>query len=403
MKIMDVFLDANAYLSVLYNHGRGFFQTNQFTELLTYLRRTGSRLVISELTYNEVVARYRDRLTALTNDARDAWSTLQQVGMEERLDFPKPNIQSELSALGELLHHPAPGVQPLMYSDYSGVDVKEVAQRGIRRTPPANDKGKELRDVILWLIVLHYAKQSNTPVAFVSQDKGFQGTDGTLHPSLQKDIERVGVSIAFYRSVGDFVKGNSLASEPLEKAALAVYVSAEDVHRIATEQLLGWRFWYGTIVGAEVSGCELAEARQYRVGEDSYYVEARYTGEGTVRIAPLATVTVHQNLPDWSALREATPMFHGFVGTAIGPTVGRLAQVRPVSVTAYEAAYDASAAANFNSAISGLLVSEAVEKSYQCAFSLRLSLRIAKGARESLEVDEFILLGEITPVAASTA
>jgi hypothetical protein len=40
---------------------------------------------------------------------------------------------------------------------------------------------------------------------------------------------------------------------------------------------------------------------------------------------------------------------------------------------------------------------------YKCSFNLRLSMRIAKGARESLEVDDFVLLGELTPVTASSS
>ena len=56
-----------------------------------------------------------------------------------------------------------------------------------------------------------------------------------------------------------------------------------------------------------------------------------------------------------------------------------------------------------NSAFYGIPpVPETTEKAYKCNFSLRLSLRIAKGARESLEVDEFVLLGELTPIVART-
>jgi predicted nucleic acid-binding protein len=190
---VDVILDANAYIRVLHNHGRGFLQTNQFAELLTYLRRTSSRLVIPELTYNEVVARYEERLAEVAKDARDAWSTLKQVGMQDRIDFLGPNIKGELSALGELLRNPASGVQAVVYTDYSGVEVKEVARRGVGRVRPANDKGEELRDVILWLIVLHYAKQSKARIAFVSEDKTFHHTDETLHPTLQNDVEQAGV------------------------------------------------------------------------------------------------------------------------------------------------------------------------------------------------------------------
>lgn len=395
---MDVILDANAYIRVLHNHGRKFLQTNQFAELLTYLRRTSSRLVIPELTYNEVVARYGERLTAVAKDARDAWSTLQQVGMEERIDFLEPDIKSELHALGELLHHPAQGVQTVMYTDYSGVDVKQVVRRGVGRVRPANDKGEELRDVILWLIVLHYAKQSKASIAFVSEDKTFQHTDGSLHPTLQRDVERAGVNIAFYRSVGDFVKGNALDSEPLGQAAIAAYVSDEEIRGIATEQLLGSRFWNGTIVGAEVSRCELAEARQYRVAEDSYYVEARYTGEGTIRLERIEAYSVQVNLsalPSIPALTTAVVPRFAPKPTAIeGGIFGGLPP--------YNQLHGGSALVNTDTLL-GITTPQRGESSYRCSFSLRLSLRIAKGARESLEVDGFVLLGELTPIAASTS
>ncbi len=395
---MDVILDANAYIAVLHNHGRTFLQTNQFAELLTYLRRTNSRLVIPELTYNEVVARYRDRLKAVTNEARDAWSTLQQVGMKERITFLEPDIKSELLALGELLNHPAPGVQVVIYSDYSGVDVKEVVKRGIWRERPANDKGEELRDVVLWLIVLQYAKQSKTPVAFISGDKTFQDDKGGLAPSLFREVERAKVDITFYSFVRDFVKGNALEAEPIAQEALAVYVSADELRGISTEQLLGSTFWGGTIVGAEVSGCALAEARRYLVGEDSYYVEARYTGEGTIRISRRSiTSFVVNNAVGLTAIPQAT-WLSPYLAPIRTPTIA----VPSDPLLPTNEFFGIALGSPHNQFYGEQWVPELTEKSYKCSFSLRLSLRIAKGERESLEVDEFVLLGELTPVTDST-
>lgn len=383
---MDIILDANAYIRVLHNHGRGFLQTNQFAELLTYLRRTGSRLVIPELTCNEVVARYGERLVEVTKDARDAWSTLQQVGMQERMDFLEPNTKSELATLHDLLLNPAQGVRTVLYTDYSGVDVRQVVRRGVGRVRPANDKGEELRDVILWLIVLHYAKESKTRIAFVSDDKTFQRTDGTLHPTLQQDVEQAAVDISFYRSVGDLIKANALESELLAQENLVPYVSAEEPRGIATEQLLGSQFWYGTIVGAEVLRCELAEARRYRVAEDSYYVEARYTGEGIIRMVPLTTaqaVTLAATRPTPNVDR----FFEGPFG--VFPQYSELSNISP--------------GVAYNTIIGVPVVAEATAKRYGCSFSLRLSMRIAGSVRESLEVDEFVLLGELTPITASAS
>jgi PIN domain len=395
---MDVILDANAYIHVLHKHGRRFLETNQFVELLTYLRRTSSRLVIPELTYNEVVARYGERLVAVAKAARDAWYTLQQVGMEQRSDFLEPDIKSGLATLGDLLHHPVQGVQAVMYTDYSGADVKEVVRRGIGRVRPANDEGEELRDVILWLVVLHYAKQAKTHIAFVSDDKTLKHTDGTLHPTLLRDIREAGVSIAFYRSVGEFVKGNALESEPLDDASIAAYVSAEELRGIATEQLLGSRFWIGTIVGAEVVRYELAEAQRYRVAEDSYYIESRYTGEGAIRIARQAAVSIQTKLSEDAVIAQVT--------TAVlpRPTVSDTTFIEgPLSLLRYNELFQASPELVYSSALGVPWVPETTENSYRCNFSIRVSLRITGDTRESLEVESFVLLGELVPITTGSA
>jgi hypothetical protein len=396
---MDVILDANAYISVLHKYGRKFVQTNQFAELLIYLRRTRSRLVIPELTYNEVIVRYRDRLMAVAKTARDAWSTLQEVSMKERFDFIEPDINDELCALGELLNQPAPGVQAVIYNDYSGVDVREVAQRGIGRVRPANEEGEELRDVILWLLVLHYARQTKTPVAFVSGDKTFQDDESALHPALRKDLERAKVNITFYPFIRDFVKGNALEAEPIKQEALSAYITDQELRGISTEQLLGSRFWGGTIVSAEVSRCELAEARRYRVGEDSYYIEARYTGDGTVRLSKQEqTYVLVNNSPVGSARQVITgvpagviPDYSQYFREPLGEPLilNNLAGVTGGTI--------------YHNSVGATWVPGAPEDTYMCSFSLRLSLRIAKGARQALEVDEFVFLGELTPIAASNS
>lgn len=286
-----------------------------------------------------------------------------------------------------------------MHTDYSGVDLKQVVRRGIGRVRPANDKGEELRDVILWLIVLHYAKQSKAGIAFVSEDKTFQHTDGTLHPTLQSDIGQAGVSIAFYRSIGDFVKGNAVESETLERAAIAAYVSYEELRRIATEHLLRSRFGNGTIVGAEVSRCDLTEARRYRVADDSYYVEARYAGEGTIRLRS-ATVTTRFNLPQGSATPKVTD-----VTNVIGTVVPRSAPPNEATFIQDEVSLPEEATKVFFGLppYNQLLESSpeaaynVAEDPYRCRFSIRLSLRIVADKRESLEVDELVLVVELFP------
>ena len=389
---MDIILDANAYIQVLYTHGGTFFQTNRFTELLTHLRRTGSRLVIPELTRNEVVARYRDKLTAVAKDARNGWTALKQVAIQKRLDFIEPDIQGELDVLNELLLHPAQGVQSLIHTDYSGIDIKEIARRGVERVRPANQNGEELRDVILWLVTLHYAKKSKASVAFISDDKTFRGADDNLHSSLQSDINEAGVKIAFYRFIGDFVKGNALDSEPVGREALAALISNEEFRRISTEQLLGSSPWDGIITAADVLRFEIVEAKRYRVADDSYYVESKYTGDATIRLIPNAPfligppVSAISSSPQWAS--AIVP--RSFLSDPQPLTAHAIARPQYTNLLVQPYVFDSISA----------FATVSTEKYYVCSFELRLSMRIIGGIRQSLEVDEF-LLGKLKPIAAT--
>ncbi len=396
---MDIILDANAYIQALYNNGRGFLQTNQFAELLTYLRRTGSRLVIPEMTYNEVLARYQDRLSSVSKAARGAWTTLQKVGINSRIDFPELDINHEVSDLGNLLINPTPGVKVLLYDDYSGVSIKEVAQRGISRKCPANEKGEELRDVILWLVVLQYATQSSATVAFVSGDKTFQDNEGALDPSLREDVERAQVKINFYPLIRDFVKGNALEVEPIQQSVLAPHISVDELRLISTKQLLGSQFWDGTTVGAEVDRCDFADARRYRVGEDSFYIEARYTGEGRIHIARFTYFSSGLPAGLYGNYAPSYPNILGVATLGYQPDESIFAPQTPLK---NETTFIPSV---FSPALPQNIVASAqtTESEYRCSFSLRLSLRLARDKREALEVDEFVLLGELAPITNSGA
>jgi hypothetical protein len=59
------------------------------------------------------------------------------------------------------------------YPDVNGVDVNEVFLSGVKRRPPANKDGEELRDVTIWLIALQYADKEKKQIALVSNDGGF--------------------------------------------------------------------------------------------------------------------------------------------------------------------------------------------------------------------------------------
>src|SRR5260370_15926522 len=130
---MDVILDANVFLNDLK------FQGTHFAELFAYLRRTGDSLVIPTLVMEEVLERYKDRLKRDLNTAKSSWHVLAATKMTSQPRFPHVDFDKEVQKYREQLLNPAPGVTALQYSDVSGIDINEIARRGIKRKKPASE------------------------------------------------------------------------------------------------------------------------------------------------------------------------------------------------------------------------------------------------------------------------
>ena len=110
--------------------------------------------------------------------------------------IPDLNAAQEMRTLSGVLKSGLREGEPLplkVLSDYSIIDIKEVAARGITRMPPANAKGEELRDVMVWLGSLSYCRTSKRAVAFVSDDMGFwtEGGRKRLSPNWLLNLSAV--------------------------------------------------------------------------------------------------------------------------------------------------------------------------------------------------------------------
>ena len=212
---MDVVLDSNIFASDFR------MRTPRFLGLFDYLRKTRSMLLIPDIVYEEVFATYRRKL-------KDEISSLTRcvAELEGKLLSEKPFVltnkklfrdtdkwmEEQCGLLRDRLDTPAKKVHGHRFANNSDIDLKEVYMRGIGRIPPADNRGEELRDVILWLIVLEIAK-ARKQISFITGDSGFW--DKTeIRPKLRQDMEAAGAEIFMYRSIEQFVKDNAPA--PIE-------------------------------------------------------------------------------------------------------------------------------------------------------------------------------------------
>lgn len=138
---MDVILDTNIYYALIYAHGGQFTSANHFVELITYLKRTNSNLVVPTLVLDELSAKYKREFSQQVKDARDAYESMTRNMMDEWQNFPDPDIDEQLEMLRLQLLNPSKGFKSQIVDAYKNISTEEVAHRGIERIRPASAKG----------------------------------------------------------------------------------------------------------------------------------------------------------------------------------------------------------------------------------------------------------------------
>jgi hypothetical protein len=271
---MDVILDSNVFLKDLK------FESPQFGELLAYLRRTGSKLVIPSMVTLEVTERYKESLRSSLKTAFRSWGSLAKIRMSPHPEFPNIDLDQEVQKLKEHLLRVSSGIQTVQWSDVSGIDVNEIARRGTKRLRPANQNGEELRDVILWLTVLQYARKTNQEIVFISDDHGFrQAADkDDLHSELVEEIATAKLPIHFYRDISAFLTSHSLSQEPIGGDWVLRYVNSEYLANEIIKAISRTETNQGLSSEVSIETLEFSSGDSYQISGESRYVELEYSG-----------------------------------------------------------------------------------------------------------------------------
>lgn len=256
---MDVILDANVYISDYR------MENIAFKNLFDYLKRTGDSLVLLRIVREEVVAHFARDLKQRANEAKKTWKAYRYLHFPDKLaEFTEPDIAYQKKQVRYKLMKPSTAVAVFYYADTSRISVDNVFIRGIHRIPPANVDGEELRDVIVWLSTLDYAKSKNRKVAFITNDSGFWVNDD-VRPNVQEDIKKAGVEVRLYRSIDSFVEENSLDVKAVDgKLANELFPEFIDGVVAAAESALRSRRGLG--LGSVVDSVSLKSA-QFKEGK----------------------------------------------------------------------------------------------------------------------------------------
>lgn len=382
---MDIILDSNVYLSDLR------LQSNRFANFFDYVRRTRSSIILPALVRDEVLQKHREKFATQLSRVEKEMKDLCRYTMKD-VRFHAPYLKNETNDLRALLRRPSNSVRTKFLASIDGVDLKEVIRRGIKRVPPASDSGEELRDVVLWLVVLDHAKSTSRPTAFVTGDRGFWKLDKPKD-QISEDITSQKVDVRLYRDLPDFTKDNALVSEAVTDSWIADHVKGTVLEEIISDRLRNsLRSWRprveGSIQKVTTNRMEFVDGTVYKIDSKTDFAELRYRGFFNVE-----SVTIHYlyATPPASSLTESIQAWQGLglggLRTGYGAELGNLVGLRNLLNP------------QPSSVLSGVQSrgSETVMHTYDVEAQIHISCRVEAG-KTDLEVDD-IEPEKISPLA----
>ncbi len=182
---MDVALDTNALVSDWWLSGVG-------SELSRYLRASRSKLLLHEVVWIELEAKYGRNWREWSNKASrfigSGRSDLESLGEKTALAWRDNFFR--------VFRHDILERVPL-----NGDHLRSIVEHLAQRRPPSSKGGEEFRDVALWLGLLDYvgAHPDRLPLAIVSNDGGFHGDE------FKADLEKHGLDIRFFNTLPAFL------------------------------------------------------------------------------------------------------------------------------------------------------------------------------------------------------
>lgn len=286
---MQFILDTNIYQQD-YQTKSGRFQI-----LLDYLSQTDSEVVLPKIVYQELRANYQRELEARVARHGTASRDLNYIIDREAAVHVDLVVDTEVKTFLEALMAKLQ-IDATEIMEYKSSYMEIVVEQAVRRRRPCNEKGEEIRDAILWQMVLDTAAASESKsVLFISRNtKQFGDGSGALHPKLIADCKERGVEVRYFSSLEAFAEEHSTRvkfvteewlrqnlplDELVERARGFVEKSVERYadRAISTGEPTG----YVNMISGSV---DVERFFVYEMGDGSLKVEATLTGETEVEV-----------------------------------------------------------------------------------------------------------------------
>ncbi len=173
-----------------------------FCVFLQGIRRIGASCCIPEVVFDELLAKYGQKLHEIANSARQVNQSWRQLaGKAVIAALETTDVETAVDQYRQFLRDRFrdEGFSLLPYPE---VPHRALVNRAVNRKRPFRDSGSGYRDALIWASIVSLAR-SEKNVVFITANSSDFGTSPTLHADLQADLE-TGTSIDLFNALAEF-------------------------------------------------------------------------------------------------------------------------------------------------------------------------------------------------------
>lgn len=286
---MDIIVDTN-----ILRQDR-WLKSPKFQAIFDYLKKTKSHLIIPTIVKQEIISLFRRDLTDLYEQVKNKTRKINDIRYS---DIPKIevylDINKEASIYESFLNKLIRSTVALEIP-YDNEFLGDVIRRLVDRIKPASDKGEEFQDIIIWLSIKKFLKETKREAILISQNtKEFAAKDSKeLHPDLGTELEKDNLKLKYYCSMDDFISEHKSKIDYIDdKWILTALHQVSFKNIVSTHIKHNIEFWqnYANIEGLVLTGDIFVDF--VLIDVENYYLYEIEGGDLFIHISCLGTILV---------------------------------------------------------------------------------------------------------------
>lgn len=226
---MDIIVDTNLIKS------ENFLRSKKIDVLKDYLKKTNSKIVLSQIVKEESISLYKRELNDKLDKINNKLEDLSKYCFSTNIVSIYIDVDKEVAAYSEHIEN-LKNDNILYEISYTYDFLPEIVDRANNRIRPSKN-GEEFRDIILWLTIKKLLKEREMiSVGFISNDlKAFASEDKEhLHPDLIKELDNENLNLIYYKNLDGFIEKHKTKVDYINREWIELELGNIDIDHLIT-------------------------------------------------------------------------------------------------------------------------------------------------------------------------